>query len=33
MTTTEADLLVEIRDSVAVLTMNRPERLNALSRQ
>ena len=28
----EADLLVDIRDGVATLTMNRPERLNALSR-
>ncbi len=27
----EADLRVEIQDGVAVLTMNRPERLNALS--
>ncbi|MGZ5214820.1 MAG: enoyl-CoA hydratase [Caldimonas sp.] len=27
----ETSLLVEIRDGVAVLTMNRPERLNALS--
>lgn len=26
-----ADLLVEIRDGIAVLTLNRPERLNALS--
>lgn len=32
MTSSEADLLVEVRDGVAVLTMNRPERLNALSR-
>ena len=31
MNPNEADLLVEIRDSVAVLTMNRPGRLNALS--
>jgi 2-(1,2-epoxy-1,2-dihydrophenyl)acetyl-CoA isomerase len=31
MNPNEADLLVEIRDGVAVLTMNRPERLNALS--
>jgi 2-(1,2-epoxy-1,2-dihydrophenyl)acetyl-CoA isomerase len=31
MTATTADLQVEIRDRVAVLTMNRPERLNALS--
>jgi 2-(1,2-epoxy-1,2-dihydrophenyl)acetyl-CoA isomerase len=30
--TDESHLLVEIRDGVAVLTMNRPERLNALSR-
>src|SRR5450755_2602213 len=28
----ESDLIVEIRDGVAVLTLNRPERLNALSR-
>jgi 2-(1,2-epoxy-1,2-dihydrophenyl)acetyl-CoA isomerase len=28
----ESHLLVEIRDGVAVLTLNRPERLNALSR-
>ena len=28
----ESDLMVEIRDGVAVLTLNRPERLNALSR-
>src|SRR4029079_9056464 len=27
-----AHLLVDLRDGVAVLTMNRPERLNALSR-
>jgi len=32
MTSSEADLLVEVRDGVAALTMNRPERLNALSR-
>ncbi len=31
MNPNEADLLVEIRDGVSVLTMNRPERLNALS--
>jgi 2-(1,2-epoxy-1,2-dihydrophenyl)acetyl-CoA isomerase len=31
MNPNEAHLLVEIRDGVAVLTMNRPERLNALS--
>ena len=31
-TTHSEDLLVETRDGVAVLTMNRPERLNALSR-
>jgi 2-(1,2-epoxy-1,2-dihydrophenyl)acetyl-CoA isomerase len=31
MDATQADLLVDIRDGVAVLTMNRPERLNALS--
>ncbi len=29
--TTEAHLIVEIRDGIALLTMNRPERLNALS--
>jgi len=28
----ESDLIVEIRDGVAILTLNRPERLNALSR-
>jgi 2-(1,2-epoxy-1,2-dihydrophenyl)acetyl-CoA isomerase len=28
---TDAHLLVDIRDGIAVLTMNRPERLNALS--
>jgi len=27
-----ADLIVAISDGVAVLTLNRPERLNALSR-
>lgn len=32
MNPTNADLLVEIRDGVAVLTMNRPDRLNALSK-
>ena len=31
MNPNEADLLVDIRDGVATLTMNRPERLNALS--
>ena len=31
MNPNEADLLVEIHDGVAVLTMNRPDRLNALS--
>ncbi|HEX7438796.1 MAG TPA: enoyl-CoA hydratase [Caldimonas sp.] len=31
MNPNEAHLLLEIRDGVAVLTMNRPERLNALS--
>lgn len=31
MNPNEADLRVEIRDRVAVLTLNRPERLNALS--
>lgn len=31
MNPNESHLLVEIRDRVAVLTMNRPERLNALS--
>jgi 2-(1,2-epoxy-1,2-dihydrophenyl)acetyl-CoA isomerase len=31
-TTGESDLLFELRDGVAILTMNRPERLNALSR-
>lgn len=31
MNTTQADLLVDVRDGVAVLTMNRPDRLNALS--
>jgi len=30
-TTTDNPLLVDIKDGVAVLTMNRPERLNALS--
>ena len=29
--TTDVHLLVEIRDGIALLTMNRPERLNALS--
>ncbi len=29
--TTDAHLLVDIRDGIALLTMNRPERLNALS--
>lgn len=33
MNTSQDDLLVEIRDGVAVLTMNRPARLNALSAQ
>ncbi len=28
---TENDLLVERRDKVCILTLNRPERLNALS--
>lgn len=32
MNPAETDLLVQIRDGVAVLTMNRPERLNALSK-
>ena len=32
MNPNETDLQVEIRDGVAVLTLNRPERLNALSR-
>ncbi len=31
MNANDADLLVEINDGVAVLTMNRPDRLNALS--
>ena len=31
MNPNESDLLVDIRDGVATLTMNRPERLNALS--
>lgn len=31
MTEAEADLLVDIRDGVALLTLNRPARLNALS--
>ena len=31
MSATEAELLVDIRDGVALLTMNRPARLNALS--
>ncbi len=31
MTTQPSDLLVTVRDGVAILTMNRPERLNALS--
>jgi 2-(1,2-epoxy-1,2-dihydrophenyl)acetyl-CoA isomerase len=31
MTDAKADLLVDIKDGVAVLTLNRPERLNALS--
>jgi enoyl-CoA hydratase/carnithine racemase len=31
MSQKEADLLVEIRDGVAVLATNRPARLNALS--
>jgi 2-(1,2-epoxy-1,2-dihydrophenyl)acetyl-CoA isomerase len=31
MSSTEGDLLVDVRDGVAVLTMNRPDRLNALS--
>jgi 2-(1,2-epoxy-1,2-dihydrophenyl)acetyl-CoA isomerase len=33
MTDTSTDLQVEFRDGVAVLTMNRPDRLNALSQQ
>lgn len=32
MTTPATDLLVAVQDGVATLTMNRPERLNALSR-
>jgi len=31
MTSNESDLRVDIRDGVALLTMNRPDRLNALS--